>query len=154
MTASNFTRKHVLGIITRETQNSLLLTLQRPAIASKSPLQLMLCHVVAVKSLSIHDLSDDIFWFFGIIGLNLSYFENTYLLKLVPGGLANVEHFITGHQKTQIKLSLLFSFLSVFLASKRSNYLELIYFIRKPDLQYMYTLRNHAHAIYSNISRL
>ena len=45
---------------------------------------------------------------------------------MMLGGVASVAYFITGHEQTQLNRDLFFHFFGVFLASKGSNYLELI----------------------------
>ena len=59
-----------------------------------SSLQLVLCSVAAEKRLpEHHHCADYIFWFFRIIGLILSQFENRVPLKPVLGGVSTVELF-------------------------------------------------------------
>ena len=53
-------------------------------------------------------------------------FENRILLKPTVGGVASVACFITGHEQTQSNQVCYFLFLGVFLASKGSNFPELI----------------------------
>ena len=52
------------------------------------------------KSPVNHYSADYIFWSFGIIGLNLRYFENRVMLKPVLGGMVRIAHFILGHEQT------------------------------------------------------
>ena len=56
-----------------------------------SSLQLVLCHVRAVKRLPVHHHSADyIFWIFGLTGLILSLLENRIPLKPELGGVGSV----------------------------------------------------------------
>ena len=56
----------------------------------------------------------------------LRYFENRVLLKPMLGGVASVAYFITGHEQTHLNQVCYCPFLGVFLASKISNYTEVI----------------------------
>ena len=57
---------------------------------------------------------------FGIIDIVLSYYENSFPLKLVVGGVAGVAYFITGHKQTHLHKVCYFHFFAIFLASKGS----------------------------------
>ena len=86
-------------------------------------MQLVLCHVAAVKCVPIHHHSAHyIFWSFGIIEFIFSHFENRVLHKPVLREIVGVAHFITG----QLNRVWSFHFLDVFLASNEPNYSELI----------------------------
>ena len=97
---------------------------------SVSSLQLVLCRVAAIKRLPVHHHSSGyIFWSFGITEFIFSVFENRVPLKPVLGGGGVRDqnrscHFWSGTDS--VKASLLFSFFSIFLASKASNYSVLI----------------------------
>ena len=56
----------------------------------------------------------------------MSYFENRILLKPALGAVAGVARFITGHEHTQLNRVCHFLFFGAFIASKRSNFPELI----------------------------
>ena len=78
-----------------------------------SSLQLVLCHVVAVKSLPLHLY---IFYSFWIIELFLSQFENRVPLKPVLGGVAEFSHrYINAPKQTQLNRVFYFRFLMCFL---------------------------------------
>ena len=63
----------------------------------------MLCRVAAVKRLPVyHHSADFIFWSFGTIEFILSHLKIRVPLKPVQGGVADVAHFITGHEQTHL----------------------------------------------------
>ena len=58
-----------------------------------------------------------------------SFEQCRILLQLVIGGMTSVAHFIAGHKQTQLNRVCFFVFFGVFLASKISNFSDLIYII-------------------------
>ena len=58
-----------------------------------------------------------------------------FLVKPLLGGVAGVAHVITGHEQIQLSRVCYSNFFDVFLASKDSNYSELIYVLQSQIME-------------------